>query len=128
MVDNKDQGAQYLALTALARLRPVPDKAKQVLFSRIAPIPDKLSGVSMIRILFKAREDQEVLQRFVKTLADFAQSQNPNDQRPAIEALSQLGPLAQPALEALRRVQQRSGLNEETKASVQEAIHRIENK
>jgi hypothetical protein len=118
MLDYKDKRAHGIALTALARLKPLPSAAKRLLLSRTGNYPLR----ERLEVLAFAIEDSDVLQ----TYARYLESNDIEEGRLATRMLSRIGPQAKPALELLQRLQQRSDLDEEVAANVKAAIDHIQ--
>ena len=124
MLNYRDQRAQATALLALSRLRPLPEEAKRVLFSRLEKLGGKASGPETLSILAYAIQDSDVLQTFVK----FAESADVNEQEIATETLSRLTPIPESAVEVFRRLRKRDDLDSRVEANVKAAIRRIDNR
>jgi hypothetical protein len=120
MAKSKSPGDSGLGLIALARLKPLPLEAKNIILSRT-----KSTGLqSNAEILSFAIDDPDVMKRFLKSL----ESDNVDEQRAATKRLSWMGAYPAPIRDALRRLQQRKDLDEDVFTNVKAAIERIDNK
>jgi hypothetical protein len=120
MTDDADDRAQGVAIGALARLRPLPARAKALLLSRSAKISGKLSGPVVFGSLTFAADDPDVLQ----TLLKYAESQNVEEQFSATQALAGLNPIPPVAIEEFRRLESRPELDQNVLANVKGALDR----
>jgi hypothetical protein len=124
MVDDKDERTQGLALLGLARLKPLPSEAKQILISRLVKAPDKMSGPDVLGILTYALDDPDVQ----TILLESASSDDPKAQWAVVNMLYTLGPPPPRALDILRRFEERQDLGKDLAETVKAAIARLENK
>lgn len=121
MAEYKDESAQGLAILALAKLKPIPPEAKQVLFTRLNKIAGKISGPPVLSALTFAISDPDVLQAFVTS----AESEDVDNQRIATQVLSSMSPIPRSAVNVFRRLQQRKDLDEQVAANVRAAADKM---
>jgi len=120
MMDDADERAQGVAIGALARLKPLPVRAKALLLSRSAKVDGKLSGAVVLGSLAFAADDPDVLQ----TLLKYAESQSVEEQFSATQALAMLNPIPPVAIEEFRRLESRPELDQNVRANVKGALGR----
>jgi len=120
MLSSKYSGNQAMALIALSRLRPLPQEAKKTLLSRTAGY----SPLQKMEALVFALDDPDVRKIFL----NYLESKNVQEQRDVTRTLSLAGVSNPQVTNVLRRLQQRSDLDEEVAASVKLVIDRVERK
>ena len=115
MFSDWNEASRGVVLIALARLKPIPERAKAMLLSGV----EKVDLKSKLEI---AIDNPDVLKVFLKYL----DSDDVNEQRLVTQVLSQAGPSARPTLDALRRLQQRPDLDAEVARHIDDALALIQ--
>ncbi|MEO8368839.1 MAG: hypothetical protein ABI806_06545 [Candidatus Solibacter sp.] len=118
MVESGHEGNRRIALLALARVKPLPAKAKGLILHHY---PGEFPSARLGRFAF-ALEDADIQKEFVS----FLDSDEVQDQQLAAKTLADVGPRARPALAALIRLQNRPGLDETVARNVKKAIDAID--
>lgn len=120
MTSDKRVRLQGIALGALARLKPVPEEAKDIFRSRLTKQPDKASGQEALEAMEPALWDSDIL----RMVSGAAEGPNSAEQRTAIRILARMNWLPPQVVELLRRVQARGDLDPMLADTIRVALDR----